>query len=136
MRHEKIKMRVLIVDSSRLIIERLKLMLSETENIIGAYGAVSYKEGISFLSEIKLDVVLIDSGLPGNECTDLVKEIKGVNSNTQVIVLINGEDQHLQIKCKSIGADFFFDKYHEFEKIPEAINRIANDLKEEGINGK
>jgi DNA-binding NarL/FixJ family response regulator len=129
-------MQVLIVDSSRLIIERLRLMLSETENIIHAYGAASYKECISFLNEIKLNVVLIDSGLPGNECIALVKEVKDVNSNTRVIVLVNGEDEHLQIKCKSLGTDFFFDKYHEFEKIPEAINRIANDIKEEGINGK
>jgi DNA-binding NarL/FixJ family response regulator len=129
-------MQVLIVDSSRLIIERLRLMLSETENIISAYGAVSYKECICFLSEIKLDVVLIDSGLPGNECTALVTKVKDVNLNTRVIVLINGDDVHLQIKCKLLGADFFFDKYHEFEKIPGAINRIANDIKEEGINGK
>jgi len=129
-------MQVLIVDSSRRRIERLKLVLSETENVISAYGAVSYKEGIRVLSEIKLNAVLIDSGLPGNECIALLKEVKEVNSNTRVIVLINGEDDHLQIKCKSLGADFFFDKYHEFEKIPEAINRIANDIKEEGINGK
>ena len=129
-------MQVLIVDSSRLIIERLKMMLSETENIIVAYGAVSYKEGVSFLSEIKLNIVLIDCGLTGNECIALLKEVKAVNSDTRVIVLMNGEDEHLQIKCKSLGTDFFFDKYHEFEKIPEAINRIANDIKEEGINGK
>jgi len=112
------------------------MMLSETENIIVAYGAVSYKEGVSFLSEIKLNVVLIDSGLPGNECIALLKEVKAVNSNTRVIVLMNGEDEHLQTKCKSLNTDFFFDKYHEFEKIPAAINSIANDIKRERNNGK
>ncbi len=128
-------MQVLIVDNSRLIIERLRLMLSETENIIGAYGAISFNEGASFLSEIKLNVVLIDSGLPGSECIDLLKKVKEVNLNTRVIILLNGEDDHLQLKYKTSGADFFFDKYHEFEKIPAAINSIANDIKRNRNNG-
>lgn len=128
-------MQVLIVDNSRLIIERLRLMLSETENIIGAYGAISFTEGTSFLHEIKLNVVLIDSGLPGSECIDLLKKVKEVNFNTRVIVLLNGEDDHLQLKYKSSGADFFFDKYHEFDKIPAAINSIANDIKRNRNNG-
>ena len=129
-------MQVLIVDNSRLIIERLKLILSESANIIGAYGAVSFKEGACFLTEIKLQVVLIDSGLPATESIDLLKKVKEVNPDTRVIVLLNGEDDHLQLKFKSSGADFFFDKYHEFEKIPAAINAIAIDIKQNGINGK
>ena len=128
-------MQVLIVDNSRLIIERLRLMLSETENIIDAYGAISFDEGACFLSEIKLNVVLIDSGLPGSECIDLLKKIKEVNLHTRVIILLNGEDDHIQLKYKTSGADFFFDKYHEFEKIPAAINSIANDIKRNRNNG-
>ena len=128
-------MQVLIVDNSRLIIERLRLMLSETENSIGAYGAISFIEGVSFLRKIKLNVVLIDSGLPGTECIDLLKKVKEVNFNTRVIVLLNGEDDHIQLKYKTSGADLFFDKYHEFEKIPAAINSIANEIKGNANNG-
>ena len=119
-------MTVLVVDSSVQIIERLQHMLTETESIKIAYGAVSFKDAERFFKENITDVVLLDGGLPGNISFDLVQEIKTVNTNTIVIILANSTDYYVQAKYKLHGADFFIDKYHDFEKIGEVIDYIVS----------
>ena len=119
------KIVVLVVDSSVFIIERWQNILSETENIKTVYGAVAYKDASVLFKEIKPNVVLLDGGLPGSSSIDLLKEFKATNKNTTVIILSNSIDTHVEEKCKSLGADFFFDKYHDFEKIPAFITANA-----------
>jgi DNA-binding NtrC family response regulator len=79
-----------------------------------------------FFNENKTDVVLLDGGLPGNMSVDLVQEIKTVNANTIVIILANNTDYYVQAKYKLYGADFFIDKYHDFEKIEVLIGYIVS----------
>ncbi|MGF2412060.1 response regulator [Ferruginibacter sp.] len=119
-------MTVLVVDSSVQIIERLQHLLLETENIAVAYGAVSSKDAAMFFNKNKTDVVLLDGGLPGNMSVDLVHEIKTTDANTTVIILANSNDFYVRAKYKLHGADFFIDKYHDFEKIGEVIDYIVS----------
>lgn len=108
-------MLVLIIDRSVQIIERLEEIIIELENITSVHRAVSYKEAKKLFKENKYDVVLLD--LQGNESIRIIKEIKKVAEETCVIVLSIHMDNYLQERCKSFGADFFFDKYYDFEKL-------------------
>lgn len=123
-------MQVLIIDSSVQIIERLQQSLTEMEHISTVFGAVAYRDGSEFFRAVDPFVVLIDSRLRDNECDRLIREIKMAETGTQVIVMMNGEDNHTQEKYRLSGADILFDKYHDFEKIPETINFIAAEKRE------
>lgn len=116
---------VLIVDSSRPIIERWQMLLSEVNNVNKTYGAYSYSEAVKLLEEVDPGVILLDCGLPENETIDLLKMIKVAGSKAAIIVLSNRFDDYIENQCKLNGADFFLDKYLEFEKVPEIIREIA-----------
>lgn len=118
-------MHVLIIDSSVQILERLKELLSEEKSISKIDKVVSYDGAKHFIRKSNSSVVLLDSGLPGNGTIKIIKEIKKSGSKTKIIVLANRIDESIQRKCKSLGVDFFFDKYHEFQKIPGVIKTIA-----------
>lgn len=120
---------VLVVDSSVLIIERLQHFLSETTKATAVYGAVSYKDAIRFFKKIKIDVVLLDSGLTGNMAVNLLNDINTAGIKITVIILTDNIDYYMQEKYKSLGAGFFIDKYHDFEKLPALINNITADKK-------
>ena len=87
-----------------------------------------YNRGINsdiLFKEKRPNVVLLDGGLQGTMSIDLLKEFKAPNENTTVIILDNNMGNHEEEKCKSLGADYFFDKYNDFEKIPAFITSIS-----------
>ncbi|MEP6846681.1 MAG: hypothetical protein ABI861_11780, partial [Panacibacter sp.] len=55
-----------------------------------------------------------------------LKEIKETGIKTSVIVLSIHIDGAIQEQCKALGADYFFDKYYDFEKIPATLNTTAD----------
>ncbi|MEO8765168.1 MAG: response regulator [Ginsengibacter sp.] len=120
-------MKVLIIDYSIGIVERLGEMLSEIENITSIHKAVSYDEAIKLYQATRPDIVLLDICLPANNSFKILKEIKSPGSKTRVIILAVEKDNYINELCDLLGADFFFDKYSEFEKIPAAIDAIISN---------
>ena len=127
-------MQVLIIDRSNFIMDRLEEIISEAGNVRLIHKAVSYDEAIDLIKENKPDAVVLDSGLPSNESVDLLKKIKKSMPDTRVIVLSIFVDSVTEKRYKSLGADFFFDKYHEFGKIPAIINGLSKNHKTRDVN--
>jgi DNA-binding NarL/FixJ family response regulator len=120
-------MRVLIADNSELIIQRLEELLSEITFILMIDRAFSYEEAQRLFNQNKPDVVVLDINLPGNTSYELLKEIKEEAPKTVVIVMSIRLDEYILQQCKNLGADFFFDKYNEFERVPVIINSMAQN---------
>ncbi|MBL7703897.1 MAG: response regulator [Ferruginibacter sp.] len=118
-------MRVLLTDKSTLITQRLEELLSEIIFILGTDKASSYDEALALFKQYRQDVVVADMNLADNTSCRLVKEIKELAPHTTIIMMFIDADEYIMEQCKKMGADFFFDKYHEFEKIPVVINEIA-----------
>jgi len=118
-------MRVLIADKSELITQRLEELLSETTFHLMIDNASSYKEAQQLFKQNGHDVVVMDINLPGHTSYQLLKEIKEESPKTVVIVLSICLDEHIQQQCSKLCADFFFDKYHEFENVPMIISEMA-----------
>ena len=122
-------MLVLIIDHSIQIIDRLEELLSEAKHIRAIYKAVSYEEATSHYKKSKPDIVLLDTSLPANRSVDLMDEIKKMNDATAVIAMSIRTDAHTKEQFVSLGADFFLDKYYDFEKLPGIIDSIAANKK-------
>jgi DNA-binding NarL/FixJ family response regulator len=117
-------MQVLIIESFAPVIHRLEEMLSEVDIVTAIYSTVSYDKEIDFFIAKKPDVVLLGISLSENKSIKLIGEIKAADSKIQVIVLSMNMDEYIYNQCKSSGADYFLDKYHDFEKLPEVISAI------------
>jgi DNA-binding NarL/FixJ family response regulator len=122
-------MQLLIIDSSVEIIQRLKELLSELDIIKTIHSSVSYETGIKQFREKKPAVVLLDICLPEYKSLQLLKDMKAFNYNSSFIVLSNSTTDYRNEMYKLMGADYFLDKYHDFEKIPTVIDAIANSGK-------
>ena len=119
-------MEVLIIDYSMRIVERLEEMLSGEKNITYIHKAVSYSQAMNVYKETQPGIVVLDICLPSDNSFKILREIKKPGSKTFVIILAVEKDNYVHEQCNSLGADFFFDKYNEFEKIPRAVNSIVN----------
>jgi len=120
-------MKVLIVDDSRLLRERLVSMISELPEIdviAQAKDATGAKDSIQ---ELHPDVVILDIRLSEGNGIDVLREIKKGRSAPVTIMFTNYPYPQYRKKCQEVGADFFFDKSTEFHKITGVLEKISRE---------
>jgi DNA-binding NarL/FixJ family response regulator len=118
--------KVYILDDSTLLREALKamLLLSVSEEIEIAGEADNPGDAIEDILKLNPDVVILDIRMPDGNGIDIIEFIKKKNLFTIVIVFTNYPYRQYREKCMELGADFFFDKSNDFEKIPELLKQL------------
>jgi DNA-binding NarL/FixJ family response regulator len=71
----------------------------------------------NLVETLKPDVAILDIRMPTGSGADLVPDLKKLNPAPKVIMLTNYAYPENRKKCMDGGADFFFDKSTEFQKV-------------------
>ncbi len=122
-------MKVFIAEDSILIRERLKDLLSELQGIEIIGEAGDAPEAIKEIGQLNPDVVILDIRMPGGNGIDVLEHINKNGPSPVVIILTNYHYPRYKKKCMDLGADFFFDKSTEFEKVTEVLHQLIQDSK-------
>jgi DNA-binding response OmpR family regulator len=112
------KLKVLIVDDSTLIVNRLRRLLDTAPNISGFSDAQDFEEGKMLFDLENPDVVLLDINLPSKSGLSLLTHIRDKQLQTKVIIITNEDGSYYRKLCLDRGADYFIDKAYDFEKLP------------------
>jgi len=116
--------KVLVVDDSAIVRKRVKGMVSEVSTVETVSEAKDRLEAIDLLHKLKPDVMVVDIEMPGGNGIDLLVDVKKQRKPPLVIVLTNLSDPQYRKKCMDVGADFFFDKSIEFDKVAEVLRHL------------
>ena len=130
---KKVTMKVLVVDDSGIVRERLKDMLSEVIDGEAIGQAKDTPEAIDVPHKLNPEVVILDIEMPGRSGIDLLREIKKRKQPPLAIVLTNQSYPQYRKVCIKAGADFFFDKSTEFDKVAQVLKQLS---KKEGDREK
>ncbi len=125
-------MRVFIVDDSEALREELIALLSRYEEIeiIGQAGdSIEAKNAIPKLNP---DVVILDIRMPGGNGIEVIRNIKKDNPKCVVIMFTNYPYSQYRKRYMKLGADFFFDKSSEVEKVIEVLGKMVRDSTQSG----
>lgn len=120
-------MKVFIVDDSALVRERIIAMISEHPGIEITGQAENAQEAINSIRKLKPDVAILDIRMPGGNGIEVLRNIKKNNSAPTVIILTNYPYPQYRKKCMEAGADYFFDKSTEFQKIIEVLKKLIQE---------
>lgn len=121
-------LKIFICDDSDLIRESLKKLLSSYKSI-GIIGeADRVKTATEFLSNNKPDLSIVDLNLPDGSGYDILDRIKNNPDQHTVIILSNHSSTVYRKKAMEKGADYFFDKSTEFEKIIDVVNLLNSNF--------
>lgn len=115
-------MQLLIIDNSIQIVHRLKEFLSESTRVSELFSATGYNEALQLFMQERPAIVVLDHHLPDNKSYQLLREIKQAEPSTVVIMMSAENDTYTQQQFILLGADFYFDKYNEFEKVTVVVN--------------
>mgnify|MGYP006294102383 CR=1 FL=1 len=117
-------MDILIADDSALIRDRVKdalYQVSETDRI---HEASTIEDTMNRIEAYTPGVIILDLRMPDGSGTDVLKTVKAYPEPPIVIVFTNYPYPQYRRKCMEWGADYFFDKSADLEKLAEIVTRI------------
>jgi DNA-binding NarL/FixJ family response regulator len=115
---------VFIVDDSPVVRDRLTAMIAELPNVEIVGQADIAFEAIHSIRRLRPAVVVLDISMPGGSGMYVLETIKKDRPVPVVIMLTNFAHEQYRQKCLQLGADYFFDKSTEFERVPEVLRQI------------
>ena len=118
-------MRVVLADDSPLILERIEEMVSmEGVQILGSYN--NGTDMLKALRTLKPDLAIVDIKMPGLTGLEVLSEIRKEDKDLKFIVLTLFSTEYYRQIAMERGADYFFSKVDDFEKIAPLL-RIMQD---------
>jgi DNA-binding NarL/FixJ family response regulator len=118
---------VLIVDDHQLMIEGLKPLLEDEEDIGQVSGANSMEEALQFLDSNQIEVILMDVNMPDISGIEATKQIKAQYPNIKIIALTMHEDIAIITKMIKAGASGYILKRTNMVEVVEAIKIVRNN---------
>jgi CheY-like chemotaxis protein len=119
-------MNILIADDSQIIRTTLQRMISSFKDNVEFHFAENVQEAINCLSQIQIEVVILDIRMPGGSGFDVLKEAKKQKKVPMVIMLTNYASDSYRYKAEKEGTDYFFDKSTDYEKLIQVLNDKEN----------
>lgn len=122
------KLRVVIVEDSAIIRARLVETISEIPNVEIVGQAETEADALLTLGRGDWDAVVLDLQLKQGTGLGVLKALRAETrpAGTCVIVFTNYPFPQYRDRSMSLGADFFFDKSREFDRVREVLAELAS----------
>ena len=119
-------MRLFIADDSDILRSRLVDMLEEIDGVQVVGQANGGAEAIQSIETLRPDVVIMDIRMPDRDGISALETIRRKSRDRpKVIIFTNHPYLEYQKRCMDIGADFFFYKALEFDKLIKLVQDLA-----------
>ncbi len=113
--------RVLVVDDSPIVQERLAAMLAAVASIELIGRASDIGGAVRFIESERPDAVVLDLGLKDGSGLRVLERIKGLAHRPTIVVLTNYPFEEYRRRCLALGAAAFLDKSSEFDRVVGAL---------------
>ena len=115
---------ILIADDSPLIRSNLKKLITRKMENIAIKNATDVKSTIRELDSAPVDVLILDIQFPDGSGLDVLRHLQNRGNKPFIMVLTNNSRRRIKERSLHLGADLFFDKSDEYEKVVEEIIRL------------
>ena len=122
---EMSKLHVLLIEDSMPVLSRIRSLIEEAVpvEIVGEAGTVA--EAFTLLKETQPDAAVLDLFLSDGTSFAVIAEIKRCKPECVVIVITHFTIPECRERCTALGADHFFEKSSEFERVPEVLITLS-----------
>ena len=118
-------LKVLIVDDAPLLRERLRGRIAGIEGVEVVGEADTVRHALEEFGRLLPDVITLDIQLPDGSGIEVLEAVKKQRPETHVIVLTNYPLPQFRSRCHRSGAEYFFDKCGEFDRIPQVLRELG-----------
>jgi len=120
-------LRVFLVEDSPVIRERLAESISSLTDVEVVGDADTESGAIAALQRTPCDAVVLDLQLKHGHGFNVLKSLRGpaIHPRITVIVLTNFTSSQYRDRSIQIGADYFFDKAREYDRVCDVLEDLA-----------
>ncbi|NVN95481.1 MAG: response regulator transcription factor [Bacteroidetes bacterium] len=118
-------MKVLLADDSCLILERLQEMIQKVKHVEIAGSFTNGTDTLSALIKLKPDLAIVDLKMPGLSGLQVLNAIRNENKILKFIILTFCSSDYYQVLAMQSGADYFFSKVDDFDKVSLVIEEMV-----------
>ncbi len=119
------KINVLLTDDHQLIIDGLKSLLKDQEDINVSAEANNGREALRILSFLPVNVVLMDIDMPVMNGIETLKEVKKQYPDVKVIILSMHSEAGMIKSLIDLGANGYLLKSCTQDEVVSAIRKVA-----------
>lgn len=123
---------VLIVEDSPPVRERLVSLVADVPRATIVGAAADGRHARALFAHYRPDAVVLDLQLPDVNGMDLLTEFKRQHPGAVLMVLTTYVFKEIEDRCARLGADHFFGKATEFERVTEVLTAMASDRTSKG----
>jgi len=122
-------MKILLIDDSELIRQRLSKYLSTLPQVQQIFEAAGQAEGLALLAEHQPELLILDISLPEGSGIHILEQIHEKKISTRVLVFTNYPFPQIEKRCLELGAEYFFSKSTDYERVKEVIAEMLDQSK-------
>jgi two-component system, OmpR family, response regulator len=116
-------MKILVVDDSELIRSRLVSWLQTVLGLTDIDTAGSLAQTLHCVKTRHPELVILDLHLPDGNALPIIPALKQIAPHMRIAMLTNDASEFNRTRCLQAGADWFFDKSTEFEKVLDLVQQ-------------
>lgn len=125
-------MKVFVADDSIVLRERVLEMLCEIPGVQVVGCAENGLHAIDCIRRLRPDAVVLDIQMPRGTGLDVLKNIKCNGGTPLFIIFTNFPFPQYRKRALECGAQFFFDKTTEFDKLRDLFGQLTGNLAPQG----
>ena len=118
---------VLVIDDEQSILNMFRLFLGLFDYRV--LTASSGAEGIRLFEKEKPPIVFLDIKMPGIDGLEVLRQIKDMDPDTQVVVITGHGDEQLEAHARQLAGDDFIHKPFRETSLKAALDRLSKRRK-------
>ncbi len=127
--------RILVMDDAPVVRRLIVDLLDEIDGIDTVLQAEDALSAMELMEEHQPEIAILDIKVPGGyglrNGIDVLKAVKTTHPSAAVIMLTNHATAKYKMECEQAGAEYFFDKSNEFDKLPFVVEELVRTMKEQ-----
>lgn len=120
------KCNILIVEDHELTRFGLKTTFENADYVSTIYEAKSAEDAYVIVKENKIDLVIMDLGLPEIDGIEASKHIKNLNQNIKIVVLTSHTDEKDVLNSLKAGANAYCSKEINLDRLLSVVNSVLD----------
>jgi two-component system, OmpR family, response regulator len=121
-------LRVLLVEDSDLLVQRISELVADLPNVELAGTAASECDAIAALQRGEIDVVILDLQLQVGSGFGVLRTMNRWASRPSVIIFTNFAIGAYRDTALALGAEHFLDKSREYDRLPAVLQQLSEAL--------